>query len=206
MKERLKIDLTGRKFGRLTVLEYAGSDKQRISLWKCKCDCGNEVVVRGSSLTNKLSTSCGCYHRERISTHGCTNDPLYEIWTNMRQRCTNKNNTSYDHYGGRSICVCDEWAEFENFYDWSINHGYESRLSLDRMNNDGNYEPDNCRWVDRITQQNNRSINRRINFNGETHTLSEWSRILGVNRHTLSYRINHDNMVDFESYFNNRAK
>ena len=120
----------------------------------------------------------------------------------MKARCTNPNRPKYPRYGGRGIKVCDEWnKDFLCFYNWSISHGYSPELQLDREDNDGNYCPENCRWVNDITQANNKCTNRNVEYNGVTHTVSEWARLFGVHKETLRYRINHADMRDFEAYF-----
>jgi len=119
----------------------------------------------------------------------------------MKKRCNNESDSRYDRYGGRGIRICDEWYDFETFKDWALSHGYESGLSIDRVDNNGNYCPENCRWADRIVQANNKSNNRLITYNGITHTVAEWSRILMVNYYNLLARINVGNMRDFENYY-----
>lgn len=115
---------------------------------------------------------------------------LYRIWTNMKSRCTNPNIAAFKDYGGRGITVCAEWSDsFEAFRDWATANGYRDDLTLDRIDNDGNYEPENCRWEDRLVQGNNSRKNRLIEHNGETHTLAEWSRITGLSRDTIRFRI-----------------
>ena len=198
------IDLTGQRFGRLVVLERAEniiySDGHTRVQWLCQCDCGNQVIVRASHLTYGNIKSCGCLRTEILSQggqikHNECNTPLYHKWTAMRHRCNNPNNDEYDRYGGRGIQVCPEWDEYVNFRDWALEHGYDEKLTIDRIDNDGNYEPDNCRFATRIEQQNNMSRNIYYSMNGETHTLSEWSRITGINLQTLYSRVNRDGMT-----------
>lgn len=200
-------DLAEQRFGRLTVLEYIGTNKRRESLWLCECDCGNQAIIPKTALKTSHTKSCGCLHKdvvgERSTKHSLSGHPLYNNWDSMHQRCINKNNIRYSRYGGRGITVCDEWKDFKNFYDWSIDNGYEPGLSIDRIDNDGNYEPGNCRWADTITQANNKSTCRYITYNGVKHTLMEWSRLFNVPYTTLCKRIKHNNMQDFESYFSN---
>lgn len=168
-------DLTGQRFGRLTVIEYAGKrvsqSGKASTMWKCKCDCGNIKDVRQGSLRRGTTQSCGCLHKEKVAnmhrTHGLSteNKRLYKVWKEMRYRCSDPNNASYDRYGGRGISVCDEWQNnFEAFYKWSIANGYKediaesgkNRLSIDRIDNGGNYEPTNCRWADDYVQAANK--------------------------------------------------
>lgn len=200
--DRFSEDITGKRFGRLKVLSFDHMESHGRSYWLCKCDCGNEIIVRRDQLLSGHTKSCGCYAldktRERATVHGLCNTRLYGIWRAMRYRCRSKN---YERYGGRGVKVCDEWENFETFYKWAMNNGYEDGLSIDRRDNDGDYCPNNCRWVDDTTQANNKSTNRMVEYNGISHTISEWSRIFGIHRETLSYRIKHGNMRDFEEYF-----
>ena len=197
--------IIGKRFGRLVVVELDHVNKYNSTWWRCLCDCGNETVVYRGGLTSGDVTSCGCYRREHIHeygrTHGLTRDPLYGVWSGMIQRCTNKNAQNYGRYGGRGIDVCDEWrTDFQQFYDWAVLSGYSEGLTIDRIDNELGYYPENCRWVTRQTQQNNTRNNHYVTFEGETHTIAEWSRLLGVNHETLRYRVNHNNMHDFERY------
>lgn len=121
--------------------------------------------------------------------HGLCNTPLYAVWRTMRQRCTNPNCRGYKWYGAKGIKVCEEWLNVENFFEWAIQSGYREGLTIDRIDSSGDYEPSNCRWVSMSEQQSNRSSNHLIEFNGECHTLTEWSSILGIPRSTLSNRI-----------------
>ena len=159
------LELSGKHFGRLTVVERDGSDKKGDSLWLCKCDCGNEAIVRGYLLKNGKTQSCGCLLHEAIiknnhllkRTHGETRTRLYHIWSGIKERCLNKNSKHYPDYGGRGITICVEWKScYENFRNWSRQHGYTDKLTIDRINNDGSYEPDNCRWTTMSVQNSNR--------------------------------------------------
>lgn len=189
------IDLTGQRFGRLTVLSLAKIERK--TYWYCKCDCGKETISDSSSLRTGHKKSCGCLHddlsRERLTkmneTHGESKTRLYKIWVDIKKRCYRKTFWAYDRYGGRGITLCDEWHDYTVFRDWCIANGYADDLTIDRIDNDGNYEPSNCRWVDRKTQANNKSNVRHITYNGETKTVSEWAEIIGVNRQTLYNRI-----------------
>lgn len=186
-------DLTGRKFGRLTVIERMPTVNRR-TRWKCICDCGTEKVVGAEQLKSGTTRSCGCYHSDRTREahykHGMSNHHLFRIWADMWKRCTNKNNKAYKHYGGRGITVCDEWLEFQPFYDWAISHGWSEGLTIDRINPDMDYSPDNCRWATWKVQQNNKRNNRYLTFNGRTQTLTQWAEELGMSEDALSTRIN----------------
>ena len=181
-------DLTGQRFGMLTALEKVklGHSKYK---WKCKCDCGNMTYVRTGHLTSGNIKSCGCNHFKACVTHGMANTRLYHIWCTMKARCNRPTSGKYDRYGGRGIKLCDEWQRFEPFYEWAVSNGYSEELSIDRIDNDGNYEPDNCRWVKNKVQANNTSRVKRLTYQGVTHTYSEWSEITGIPHKVISKRI-----------------
>ena len=158
-----KIDMTGRHIGRLLVIEECGRDAHGKALWRCRCECGNEVIVRGSHLRQEHTTSCGCYHRERLAeantTHGMHKTRLYSVWESMLVRAGVHKGASEEakrNYQDRGITVCDEWLVFENFRDWALSHGYKEGLQIDRRDNDKGYCPENCRWVSRRENMNNR--------------------------------------------------
>ena len=173
----------------------------------CECECGNECIVTGENLRNGTTKSCGCLADESRKTcrldHGMSHSVIYNTWCNMKQRCYNPNNAKYKNYGARGITVCDEWvSDFNSFYNWSINNGWEDGLTIDRINNDKGYSPDNCRWTDLITQANNRSHNAYIDCNGEVHTISEWCNILGIKNKSTVY-LRHSQGIDGEKLFEN---
>ena len=154
------IDLTGKKFGRLTVLRRAESINKR-TLWLCRCECGNKVVVEAYNLKTGHTQSCGCLQREATSeankTHGKTHSRLYRIWICMQNRCYRRSYHAYKHYGGRGITVCDEWLHnFQTFYDWAMTNGYRDDLSIDRIDTNKGYSPDNCRWTTMAEQNKNK--------------------------------------------------
>ena len=173
-------DLTGKRFGMLTVIEQAGH-QGRLVMWHCKCDCGGERTVAGRYLREGKANSCGC---KMIPHQNCDcYGRLHRIWKEMKKRCYNANGKDYPIYGGRGITVCEEWKDnFPAFREWAIAHGYNDELSIDRIDSNGNYEPDNCRWADNITQSNNRRTNVYVEIDGEMHTYAEWSRITGIDR------------------------
>jgi len=192
------IDITGQRFERLTVIRYAGLNKHQKAMWECKCDCGKTITVLGKCLRNGNTKSCGCYTSDRIreyskvrwKTHGESGTRLHHEWTAMNQRCRNPNHESYANYGGRGITVCDEWAHsFTAFRDWALQNGYQDDLTIDRIDNDSGYCPSNCRWVDYKTQSRNNSRNVVITYRGETHCLTDWVDILGLNYKIMRARI-----------------
>lgn len=182
-------DLSGRRFGRLTVQAEAGRNAKKGVMWQCLCDCGNTTVVASTNLIQGHTQSCGCLHREQNITHGATDTKLYGVWINVKTRCNNPRNRAYPQYGGRGIRLCEEWESFQNFQNWAIKSGYVDGLTLDRIDVNGNYSPENCRWVDMKTQQNNRRNNHVIEFNGVRKTLSEWSEATGLSSSTLRTRL-----------------
>lgn len=179
------IDFAGQRFGMLTVIEFARSQNHH-RLWKCLCDCGNLKEVSTYALHSGHSKSCGCYHGRY--KHGMHKSAEYQAWADMRGRCQNKNHKSYDGYGGRGILVCERWNSFENFIA-DIGLRPSSDLSLERINNEKGYSPDNCKWATRTVQNRNRRDNRFITFNDETHCLSGWAAKLGIHVGTLSHRL-----------------
>lgn len=189
-------DLTGQKFNMLKVISFAYI-KDSHSFWNCVCDCGKETIVCGSRLTRGLTKSCGClikstpHIRSKESyKHTVEKDRLYSIFMEMKRRCYNKNCRSYKHYGARGITICNEWLENpQQFRDWAFAHGYQDHLSIDRIDVNGIYEPNNCRWVSSKEQANNRRSNLKITFNGKTMTAAEWCELKGWNRHVIPERL-----------------
>lgn len=186
-------DLTGREYGRLKVLQRAENRAGRVC-WRCLCECGTIKDIPAKTLLNGTTQSCGCLQKERASEangkHRMRKTRLYEIWYGIKRRCEDQNRKAYKDYGGRGITVCPEWRNrFETFRDWALASGYQDDLTIDRIDNDGNYEPGNCRWATMKEQQNNRRNNRSLTMNGETHTESEWARITGIKVATISARL-----------------
>lgn len=183
----------GERFGKLLISQKHHVEEGRV-YYLCDCDCGNTVIVQYSHLISGNTKSCGCLQKDltskRFTKHNNSTHPLYGVWTMMKQRCYNQNNKSYKNYGARGIKVCSEWKnDFDAFYKWSINNGYEHKLTIERLNVDGDYCPSNCTWVTQEHQQNNRRNNIVIEFGGFVGTLSQWSIRTGIPYATLRKRI-----------------
>lgn len=185
------IDLTGQRFGRWVVV----CKSKKRGYFDCICDCGTTRSVNAYTLSHGKTQSCGCYMKEQTSkatkTHGDSNTRLYRTWRSMLARCEIKSQTVYKHYGGRGIKVCAEWHDYQTFKNWATKSGYTDKLTLDRIDFNGNYEPSNCRWITMKKQANNTRANRNIVCDGISHTLAEWSEITKVNAETIGYRLNH---------------
>lgn len=193
------IDLTGRRFGRLLVESRASVNTPAgQAQWICVCDCGASTIVRGADLRNMHTTSCGCLHiqitagiaAKHNKTHGMTLDPIYAIWNSMLARCRNPKHKAFHLYGGRGIKVCQEWLQFDRFYS-DFGHARPSRNhSIDRWpDNDGNYEPGNVRWALQEEQQNNRRDTVLITHQGETLSIAQWSRRVGIGASCIAKRL-----------------
>lgn len=180
-------DITGKQFGYLTAIKQAGKTKSGSIKWLCKCVCGNEAIVGGWNLRSGHTKSCGCLQkaivRKNATKHSCSYTSIYDVWVSFRQRCCNPQNPAYQRYGARGVKVCDEWNSFEAFFEWSLKNGYRKGLSLDRIDNNGNYAPNNCRWADFETQANNTSRNIKTKVSGELLTLAQISK-----KYSLPYK------------------
>lgn len=194
-KAHNKKNLSGLRFGRLTVIEERGRKvfpcgEEKVA-WLCKCDCGSTVVVLGSSLTTGNTASCGCLSTEILiaknKTHGLSKSRTYRIWQAMLNRCRNENTPNFKNYGGRGITVCKRWDRFEKFIE-DMGIAPEER-SIERKNNDGNYGPDNCIWADRKAQGRNTRSNRVVSFGGESKCLIEWAEELKIDQSSLRERL-----------------
>lgn len=185
-------DLTGYKFGRLTVVERVENKNGHV-MWRCSCECGNEKITRADALLTSRTQSCGCFNREQSAKvhtkHGESKIRLHHIWRKIRSRCSDTNNSRYMDYGGRGIRVCSDWDSYETFRQWALENGYRDDLTIDRIDVDGNYDPTNCRWITNQEQQNNRRDNHYITYNGEKHTITEWARIYGLSENALVHRV-----------------
>ena len=189
-------DLTGKQFGRLTAIaRFPPHGKNSSYMWACNCECGGTAIVRGTDLTNGHTMSCGCY-RKMVKTMPKQEMRLHRIWSNMKQRCSNPNSKSFKYYGGRGIKVCDEWKTFDTFYYWALANGYRDDLTIERKNNDGNYEPSNCEWITSAKQHQNTSRTVRYMKYGKVFSLSELCRLYGVNRGTVGARLKRGMTID----------
>ena len=194
-------NLTGMMFGRLEVIAYAGIDKHRTAKWVCRCTgphcAGKQVIVLGTRLRKGHTRSCGCLSsemsaeraRDRLTTHGLSGHPLFNVWAKMIARCTNPKSRGYADYGGRGITVCEAWlGSFEAFYR-DMSPGYEPGLQMDRRDNDGPYAPSNCRWVTRSQNGRNKRNSRIVEFAGQRRCVAEWAELLGMSPTTLRNRL-----------------
>ncbi len=184
------IDLTGQKFNHLTAIYSISGPSGR--LWYCKCDCGKmkEKPLSGYQLKTGKVKDCGCIKKKNgMYKHGQYDTKLYKVWSAMKHRCNNPNDESYHNYGGRGITYFHEWKEFEPFYEWATKNGYEEGLTLERIDVNGNYEPDNCTWIPKSKQTSNRRVNKYITYKGETKIMKEWAKELGIDYHVIQSRI-----------------
>ena len=192
-----KIPMIGKRFGRLVVIaEGEKIIKSRSYRWICKCDCGNTTKpIDGYKLRSGETKSCGCYKRDltiyRNYRHGLCHTRLHSIWANMKDRCYNPNNPHFPRYGGRGITICDEWFNsLEAFRDWAINNGYSDDLTIDRIDVNGNYSPENCRWATVKEQNNNRRYHILLEINGNTKNVAQWAEESGLKYRTVHARYN----------------
>ena len=180
------MDLTNRKFGRWIVLGLDTEKNSSRKYWKCICECGCERSVYHASLISGSSISCGCYQKDvmknKLTTHNLTGSRLMNIFYNIKTRCCNVKDKRYKDYGGRGIKICKEWENnFLNFYMWAINNGYNDNLTIDRIDNNGDYSPKNCRWVSFEEQSNNRRNSIFIIVNNISKTLKQWTNLMSWN-------------------------
>lgn len=182
------IDLTGQKFERLTVIKWIRKNKQSRYKWLCRCDCGQEVVVLGYNLRNGHTKSCGCLNKEKITKHGLSGIPMYHVWEQIIQRCTNPNCKEYKNYGGRGITVCERWLKFENF-NKDMGKSWKSGLTIERTKNEEGYYKENCEWVTSKINSRNKRNNRLLTHNGVIQCVTAWSEETGINKSTIFWRL-----------------
>lgn len=198
------IDITGKRFSKLIAIECAYKTK-KVHFWRFKCDCGNESIIRKADVMHGKTQSCGCFLREVRTTYNCHNERLYKIWRGMLKRCYQVHTKDYQRYGIKGIKVCDEWkSDYIAFKGWSLSSGYTDELSIDRIDNNGNYESSNCRWTTYKIQNRNRGVyNTVIVFNGEEKTIAEWAEIANLPSRLLRQRLSkgwHVNKIFMPSY------
>lgn len=210
MKDKSKVhDLTGQKFGLLTVIGLAETDTRK-TYWVCKCDCGNMKTVRSDSLLCGAIKSCGCIKRKQDEVnltknhrHKMSGTRIYSEWQGMKGRCYNKGNARYADWGGRGIEVCEQWRNsFESFYTWAMANGYQDNLTIDRIDNNGNYCPENCRWVGQQEQCRNRRSNINLTIGNSTRTLMEWCEIFQVDYANVNARYHRNKNATIDYLFN----
>lgn len=191
-------DLTNKRFGRLIAKEYLGNSK-----WKCLCDCGNYKTVYAGNLEKGDTKSCGCIRSQSndwaFKKHGKSKERLYSIWKAMRKRCQNKNDSEYKNYGGRGIAVCEEWNTYTIFENWAKTHGYNDRLTIERINVNGNYSPENCCWIPMSDQSKNKRNSIKFLVFGENKTVKEISKQYNVKESTFVYRVKKLHMTPEEA-------
>lgn len=198
----MKANLIGKKIGRWLVVEEAGRNKYNNVLWRCICDCGNEKLVATPNLTQGKSKSCGCWAKDKakksFTTHGLRGTQIYKVWAGIKDRTNPKNNNCKDNYRKFAIKMCEEWRnDFMAFYKWAMANGYKeeklpngkNRLTIDRIDNNGDYCPANCRWVTNKEQLNNQTTNRIITYKGKTQTLAQWCEELKLPYGTILFRL-----------------
>lgn len=189
-----RLNLEGNRYGKLTVVRFSDV-VNGTGTWLCKCDCGNEIISKGWLLKKGAIKSCGCYRRDlgkhKNRTHGLSNFRPYYVWKDMKRRCYDKTRPEYKNYGGRGIKICTEWLNsVEKFCEWARKSGYKKGLTIERVNNNMDYCPENCKWVSMKEQLNNNRRNNFLKINGITKTISQWSQKTGIKYDTLWSRVN----------------
>ena len=181
-------NLIGQNFGKLTVIERAGKDEWGKITWRCRCECGNEKIAPGNALERGYTKSCGCLREH----HGMTGGRLYQEWRDIKKRCYNHGSRNFKDYGGRGITVCTEWLNsFEAFRDWALANGYCDDLTIDRIDNNGPYCPENCRWLTMKEQGNNKRSNRVLTYRDKSQTMTQWAEELNISYDALKKRISY---------------
>ena len=190
------VDLTGQKFGRLTVVRFDHKENGR-KYYLCQCDCGNFKIVSNHSLKSGNTKSCGCLHKEILiqrnkdnRIHHPESERLLRIWRAMLHRCYKETDEHYDYYGGRGIKVCDDWHDFETFQKWALANGYADNLTIDRLDGNKDYCPENCSWATMTVQNNHKSDTKWLTYKGKTQSLSDWCRELGLDYFRTKTRLN----------------
>jgi hypothetical protein len=193
------IDLTGKRFGRLTAIQQV-EKVITVKLWECKCECGVTTLRNSNTLRTGHTKSCGCLSREALTKrtnlkHGLSKlpngkvNPLYHVWTQIKQRCRNPRDSGFKDYGGRGITFFAPWDDFKVFYDWAMSAGYVPGLTIERIDNDRNYEPENCTWISWNQQRKNNRRVIKITYGGRTQILTDWAKELGIKYSTINSRL-----------------
>jgi len=193
-RPRIYKQIEGKKFGRLLAIKEV--ERTRSSRrFLCQCQCGTEITISLNLLLSGNTKSCGCLKKDRnksyFTTHGLSNSKLYSVWSSMKDRCFRKNDPAYKNYGARGITVCDEWLKFEIFHDWAMANGYQDDLTIERIDNDGDYCSENCTWIPKKEQPRNRRGLHLITFEGKTRTITDWAKKIGIHASSLRDRLNH---------------
>ena len=185
-----KVEMIGKRFGRILVISEDKRDSQGIIYYKCLCDCGKEKIIKGTSLRAGVTRSCGCYNHDIVTKDNPVyKSKLYGVYRSIISRCNCPTDKSYHNYGGRGIKISSEWNTFEAFKKWSESNGYKEGLWIDRINNDMDYSPDNCRWATPKEQQNNKRTCVYVTINGITKTISQWADETGICYATICRRL-----------------
>ena len=193
MPQKVRIDITGNRYGRLTVLGYAYT-KEKKAYWTCQCDCGSVVIKQSALIRYGHTRSCGCLHKDQLSEMSRRYNiiaprRLYQVWHGMLDRCENEKARYFYNYGGRGISICDEWHDYEKFASWALSNGYSDELTIERIDNNGNYSPNNCKWATKKEQENNKRTNHFVTMDGETKTISQWCELYGTKPVTVQSRL-----------------
>ncbi len=195
-------DLTNQRFGRLVAIKPVEAISKSKFKWLCRCDCGNTAIVLNYNLVNGHTLSCGCLQRskakESATTHNMHGTRLYRIWAHMKERCTNPNTRNYNGYGGRGITLCEEWLKFEPFAKWALENGYSENLTIERINNDKGYSPENCRWATPFEQASNKRSNHTFTIDGITDTMTNLARKFNIKPTTVFDRL-HKGWSEYEA-------
>ena len=184
-------DITGQKYGKLTAIKRVETQKDKKPVWLFQCECGNFHTARKAAVLSGATRSCGkcCHTKPPLNiTHGMSKSRVYSVWASMKRRCSEKDKLHYSRYYGRGIRVCKEWQSFDNFWEWAKNNGYSDDLTIDRIDNNRGYSPDNCRWTTTYVQARNKRTNVNITYRGETHCLADWAKIFNIDSRTLGHR------------------
>lgn len=207
------IDITGKKYNKLTAIDRVENSKNGKTRWLCLCECGNKTIVSGSNLKNGLVKSCGCLSHEHSWNRYVEDNSkrLYSVWCGIKGRCKNKNNPSYKNYGGRGITICEEWENFLTFESWSYKNGYKENMTIERNDVNGNYCPENCCWIPKNKQASNRRTCYKIEYNGQIVNLSDLCEKLGLNYKRVHNRIHKlgwsvEKAISTETYVKRRNK